>query len=283
LGVWVPWADTDMIGWIRYTLDQEQVPYTYLRDEELRAGDLKKSVDVIVYGNVLLDLQGQIHGIDRTHGPMAFNKTPEFPSLGTPAESNDITGGIGWIGLANLQKFVEDGGVFITLGSGSTLALEGGMVRYVHRANVSDVTSPGAELRVTVVRPNHPVAYGYPRVASVFRSNYPIYDPPRRWTTMSYCTSCLNGPYDFRNVVLQWGTHAFNEESQSGETQPILVSGGGKKLEFLEGRPAILDVPTGKGRYLVFNFNPMHRDLNHSDFRFLWNGIINWNHLDVGQ
>jgi len=38
LGVWVPWADTDSIGWIRYILDQRKVPYVYLRDEDIRAG-----------------------------------------------------------------------------------------------------------------------------------------------------------------------------------------------------------------------------------------------------
>lgn len=26
---------------------------------------------------------------------------------------------------------------------------------------------------------------------------------------------------------------------------------------------------------LAFNFNPVHRDLNHSDYRFPWNAILN--------
>ena len=30
--------------------------------------------------------------------------------------------------------------------------------------------------------------------------------------------------------------------------------------------PAIIDVPAGKGRVIAFNFNPMHRDMNRSDF-----------------
>ena len=63
----------------------------------------------------------------------------------------------------------------------------------------------------------------------------------------------------------------------------MVVSGGGKKLDELEGQPAILDVPSGKGRVLAFNFSPMHRDLNHSDYRFLWNGILNWSALPPAQ
>jgi hypothetical protein len=30
---------------------------------------------------------------------------------------------------------------------------------------------------------------------------------------------------------------------------------------------------------LAYNFNPMHRDLNHSDYRLLWNALLNWNAL----
>ncbi len=277
LGVWVPWADTDMIGWIRYILDQRKIPYMYVRDDDIRAGQLKNHVDVIVYGNVLMDLQGQIHGIEKSTGPLAFKKTDQFPSLGTPAESDDITGGIGYTGLANLHQFVEEGGLLISLGSGSALILESGFVRSVQRANLEGFRTPGAHVGVKFVQPEHPVAYGYPTVTYVLRSNYPAYDPPRRWTTMSYCMSCLTGPFDYTNVVMQWGTTAF----ESGETgSPIIISGGGKNPEALEGRPAILDVPIGKGSVLAFNFNPMHRDMNRVDHRYLWNGILNWKYIN---
>ena len=79
--------------------------------------NLNQKVDVIVYGNVLLGVQEQILGIQNTHGPMPFKKTDTTPSHGSPAESDDITGGIGWKGLANLQEFVESGGLFMTLGA----------------------------------------------------------------------------------------------------------------------------------------------------------------------
>jgi hypothetical protein len=278
LGVWVPWADTDMIGWIRLTLDHQKIPFTYLRDEEIRAGNLKNRVDVIVYGNVLLTLQGQIQGIDRMNGAMPYKKTDRTPSHGVPAESDDITGGIGWLGLANLQQFVEDGGILITMGRGSELLLETGLVRNVQSANLDNVSTPGAELRARFLQPEHPIGYGYPEITSAFRSNFKIYDPPRTWLTMSYCTSCLNGSYDFKNVVLQWGTRRFQSDDVP-VPGPIIVSGGGRGADQLEGRPAILDVPIGKGRALVFNFNPMHRNLNYSDHRYLWNGILNWQYL----
>ena len=56
LGVWVPWADTDSIGWVRYSLDQRHIPYIYVRDEDIRAGKLRDKYDVLLYGHVDLEL-----------------------------------------------------------------------------------------------------------------------------------------------------------------------------------------------------------------------------------
>jgi hypothetical protein len=280
LGVWVPWADTDSIGWIRYTLDQRGVPYTYLRDEDIRAGGLRDRVDVILYGNVDLDLQGQIHGIPATSGPMAYAATPEFPSLGRPIASDDITGGPGWTGLAALERFVTEGGTLLTLGNGSALALEGGLVRHVRRAYGTGIRTPGVELTAQFLIPDHPLAYGYGSTTSVFRADYPVYDVPRRWLRMAYCTSCLDGPVDRRWVVLQWGATWAGDQGPEGSTsRSLVVSGGALHEEELRGRPAILAVPSGDGVVVSYNFNPMHRDLNRSDFRLLWNGILNWQEL----
>jgi hypothetical protein len=199
---------------------------------------------------------------------MPFRSSPEFPSLGTPVASDDITGGPGYAGLANLQQFVESGGVLLTLGSGSALALEGGLVRSVPLATAPSVFTPGAELRATFAQPGHPIAYGYGNETAVFRTNLPVYDTPRRWLTMAYCTSCLTGPADERHVVLRWGGDG-----------PMVVSGGIRGQNELAGKPAVLDTPSGQGHIVSYNFNGIHRDMNRGDFRLVWNAIINWNAL----
>lgn len=292
LGVWVPWADTDSIGWVRYSLDQRRVPYIYLRDEDIRAGKLKDKIDVLLYGHVDLELAEQIQGIPKKWSPMAFKKTTQTPSLGTPAQSEDITGGIGWSGLEQIQEFVEQGGLLVTLGSASMLALEGGIVRGVRRdaggvprssqgggpesaaaAQQAETRTPGAHVRVTFDWPDHPIAYGYPERTYVFRQNFPLYAMPRRWLRMAYCTTCLDGPVDKSSVVLEWGDR---------EGAPILVSGQIWGEMNLMGRPAILDSPVGKGHVVTFNFNPLHRDMNRGDQRMLWNTIINWEAIVKG-
>jgi hypothetical protein len=286
LGLWVPWADTDSIGWIRYSLDQRKVPYIYLRDEDIRAGNLSSRIDVLLYGHVDLELAEQIEGLPKNWSPMPFKKTAQTPSFGTPAESDDITGGIGYGGLAQIQRFVDGGGLMVTLGSGSMLALEGGLVRFVRKSSggvprstaggggASSAASqqaatrtPGAHVRVTFDRPDHPIAYGYPAHTHVFRQNFPLYNIPHRWLRMAYCTTCLDGPEDRSGVVMEWG-------DTSGA--PFVESGQAWGEENLIGRPAILDMPVGKGHVVSFNFNPMHRDLNRGDQRMLWNTILNW-------
>ena len=286
IGVWVPWADTDSIGWIRYSLDQRKVPYTYLRDEDIRAGNLRARIDVLLYGHVDLELAEQIEGLPKIWSPMPFKKTAQTPSFGTPAESDDITGGIGYEGLAQIQHFIDEGGLMVTLGSGSMLALEGGLVRFVRRSSggvprstaggggASSAASqqaatrtPGAHVRVTFDRADHPIAYGYPAHTYVFRQNFPLYNVPRRWLRMAYCTTCLDGPEDRSGVVMEWG---------DTDGKPFVESGQAWGEEKLIGRPAILDMPAGKGHVVCFNFNPMHRDLNRGDQRLLWNAILNW-------
>ncbi len=293
LGLWVPWADTDTIGWARYSLDQRHIPYSYVRDEDIRAGRLHEKYDVLLYGHVDLELAEQIQGLPKAWGPMPFKKTSATPAFGTPAESDDITGGIGFGGLAELQRFLDSGGLLITLGSGTMLPLEAGLVRGVRResggvprsaagggaasaaASQSAVSrTPGAHVRVSFARPDHPIAYGYPTRTWVFRQNFPLYSMPRRWLRMAYCTVCLDGPIDSSGVVLEWGDK---------DGAPFVVSGQAWGEENLIGRPAILDLRSGRGHVIAFNFNPLHRDLNRGDQRMLWNAIINWRAILAAQ
>jgi len=181
---------------------------------------------------------------------------------------------------------VEDGGLLVTLGSASALALEGGIVRGVRRsaggvprstqgggeasaaaAQGAETRTPGAHVRATFARPDHPLAYGYAPRTYVFRQNFPLYDTPRRSLRMAYCTSCLDGPPDPRGVVLEWGDR---------DGAPLVVSGGAWGEAGLLGRPAILDMPVGRGHVIAFNFNPLHRDLSRGDHRLVWNALLNW-------
>jgi hypothetical protein len=268
------WSDTQSAGWVRMIFEQQAIPYTLIMDEDVRKGGLRQRFDLILFPNTYQSLQEIVNGIDPRFSPLAYTKTPQFPSHGSPTASADITGGLTWRGVGNLEEFVRQGGVLITLGGASALALDGGLARDVRRARVKEVFTPGSELRGRFPRPQHPIAYGYGETTSVFRENRPVYDVRR--------------PHRGR-VVLQWGTkpRSDDDEAEQGEAaadkeekdEPLVVSGGIKGAGELSGKPAVLDIPTGKGRIVAFDFDPIHRCQTVSDFRLVWNLILNWNDL----
>src|SRR4029077_12025959 len=92
--------------------------------------------------------------------------------------------------------------------------------------------TPGAHVRATFARPDHPIAYGYPVRTTLFRQNFPLYDTPRSWLRMAYCTTCLDGPLDRSAIVPEWGAR---------EGAPFLVSGQVWGEAALIGRPAVFD------------------------------------------
>jgi hypothetical protein len=57
------------------------------------------------------------------------------------------------------------------------------------------------------------------------------------------------------------------------------VAGG----EALAGRPAVVDVPNGKGHVLLFAINPMWRSETQGSYPLIFNACLNFDHLDAGR
>jgi hypothetical protein len=67
------------------------------------------------------------------------------------------------------------------------------------------------------------------------------------------------------------------------EEKELLVSGmlaGGRELAH---RPAIVDVPRGKGHVLLFANNPVWRNETQGSYFLLFNAMLNYDHLGVGR
>ncbi|HVT57906.1 MAG TPA: M14 family zinc carboxypeptidase [Thermoanaerobaculia bacterium] len=170
------WTDADQAGWARYELDREGVAYTLIGDGDLRRGRLAERFDLILMPEAAGDLKRLVHGIDPRWAPLAYTRTADFPSHGSPDGAADITGGMGETGLATLRAFVAGGGVLITLGNSSLVAVEGGLVQGLGTLPQTEYDTPGAELRARVLRPTHPIAYGYPRLTQLLRGSGPLFD-----------------------------------------------------------------------------------------------------------
>ncbi len=305
LAVLHTWTDTQDAGWVRYTLDQEKVPYTLIAPEDLRRGGLAERFDVILFPNANGDFAGLVQGIDPRFGPLPYTKTPEFPSQGIPDASPDITGGMGFLGLQHLQEFVEGGGVLVTLGNAGTLAVDGGLLRRVTRAS-GTFNTPGSELQAKVLKPLHPIVYGYGEFPAIFRGNGPIWDvrdEDRGFAVLQFGTKEVPAREEEKgekgSAAAAKASGDFEVEDADAQPKPaapaarpseplptptkekrdLLLSGFVKGKDAVDGKPAILDLPVGKGRVILFAFNPLHRYLNHADFRFVYNVILNWNDL----
>jgi hypothetical protein len=63
----------------------------------------------------------------------------------------------------------------------------------------------------------------------------------------------------------------------------LFVSGMLAAGSELAGKPAVVDVPVGKGHVVMFANNPMWRHESHGSFTLLFNAILNYDNLGVGR
>ncbi|HEX4348458.1 MAG TPA: hypothetical protein VHZ73_12855, partial [Vicinamibacterales bacterium] len=156
------WSSTQNEGWWRAALDAYGIPYTYFADQKLREGNLRSKYDVIIFPHVGGSAVAQVNGIARTGAaPLPYKKTDATPNLGALDWSDDIRGGMGLEGLAELSKFVQQGGTLITEGSTATIFPEYGITNDVTVEEPATLFVRGSILRATIADAKSPIAYGY--------------------------------------------------------------------------------------------------------------------------
>ncbi|MBZ5725272.1 MAG: hypothetical protein LAP87_09770 [Acidobacteriia bacterium] len=254
LAVFSTWGSTQDVGWVRYAFDHFEVGYDLIYKERVRRGNLRDAYDVI-----LIPSQGRGGGkslvldIEPKGRPIAYTKSAQFPSLGEYGESEDITGGMGLEGVVELEKFVKAGGVLITLGASSFFPAEFGITRTVDAARPSaQFYAPGPIVEAEILKPNHPIFYGYAeRAVPVRYANGPLLRVPagdKKWVLMQF-----------------------------PGTDKSVLSGLMKGVAETRNRPAIVDVPVGAGRVVLFATNPCYRWQNLGEFNMLANSILHFN------
>ena len=156
------WTRTQDEGWWRAALNTYGVPYTYLADQELRAGNLRAQFDVLLFPHVGGSAVAQVNGMPITGGaPLPYRKTPDTPNLGALDSSDDIRGGMGLEGLAELARFVREGGTLVTEGSTATIFPVYGLTTGVTVEEPRDLFVRGSILRGRIADAKSPLVYGY--------------------------------------------------------------------------------------------------------------------------
>jgi hypothetical protein len=168
------WSNTQNEGWVRMVFDRYKIPYTYMGDIKLREPNLRQKFDVIIFPSVGGTSQSQVNGVSGAE-PIPYKKTDLTPNLGVQDSADDIRGGMGYEGLMNLRKFVEDGGLLITEGSTTTIFPEYNLIDGVTIEQPAGLFARGVVLKGVFADRKSPIAYGYDSdVLPIYFSSGPV-------------------------------------------------------------------------------------------------------------
>ncbi len=250
------WAGTQDVGWVRYAFDQYKVPYDLIFKERVLKGDLHNDYDLILIPNQMRSTKALITDIPRSKSPLAYTKTAQFKFLGDYGSSDDITGGMGAQGVAELQKFAEAGGVLVTLGTSSFLPADMGIAPRIDATTTTPrFYAPGPIVEAEILQPANPIFYGY--------SDKTI---PVRWANGPLLR--MDADQDKREVLMRF----------PGGDKSVL-SGLMNGADEIKGRAAVVVAPVGRGQAVLFTTNPVWRWQNVGEFRMMFNTLLNYRNL----
>jgi hypothetical protein len=268
VAVFSTWGSTQDVGWVRYAFDKFEVPFDLIYKERVRQGNLKAAYDVIVVPNQSGTAKRLVFDIENRGQPIAYKKSEQFPNLGMYGESDDITGGMGLEGVAEVDKFVKAGGVLVTLGVASYLPAEFGLAPDVEAARTSaQFYSPGAIVDAEILQSQNPIFYGYDtKTIPVRYGGGPLLSVQ---TNQNPFEAPAGPPPTPKNVLMRY---------PGGDDH--VLSGLMRGANEIRNRAAIVDAPSGKGRVILFAGNPCYRWQNFGEFNLLFNTLLNYN--DIG-
>lgn len=157
------WLSTQTEGWWRMELDRMQVPYAYISTQDItRDPDLRAKYDVILFAPVGRGNTRQIiDGLPMWGNALPWKTTELTPNLGRIDATDDTRPGMGETGVANLRKFVREGGLLVAAEDSAVLAIDVGLAPGVLVTPTEDLKVVGSVLQAKFVDRDHPVADGY--------------------------------------------------------------------------------------------------------------------------
>lgn len=238
-------------GWIRWLMEQFEFQYTLVYPQTLDEGNLKAKFDDIIFTDGAITQPGR----DGLSGRFIAQPKPEE----IPEQYRS------WLGqitpdktIPQLQKFVEDGGTILAIGSSTSLyhyfhlPLQNAATEIVKGKMVTvsneKLYIPGALMRTQVDTAN-PIAYGMQPQVDVFFDRSPAFK--------------------------------LNPDAPAKGIQTIAWYGGGNLLasgwawgqQYINNTIAVAQANMGKGRVVLYGPEITFRGQPHSTFKFLFNGL----------
>lgn len=324
------WQNTQNEGWFRIEFDRLQVPYTYISDHTVRdTPNLRAKYDVIVFPAVGGSAQSIVMGIPMRGDPIPWKASPVTPNMAnSPDTTDDMRGGMGLTGVANLQKFVQEGGLFVAVQNTTQVPVEFGLTTGVSIDDARQLQARGSIFNATFTDRRSPIAYGYDEQLALYFNQAPLLQVAQgvggpggleagggagAGGARASGRGSIEDP-DIVQAMPQVAPTPQKPPARPGEEQltdeqrlqlgpfyvplqerprvvmrfardekKLLVSGmlaGGAELA---NRPAIVDVPAGRGHVVLFATNPMWRHQTQGEFFLLFNAVLNFDNLGVGR
>ena len=317
------WLNTQNEGWYRIAFDNLKIPYEYISDQKLRlVPDLRAKYDVIILGSTPGNAQRVVNGMPMRGDPIPWKASALTPNLGSsPDTTDDMRGGMGLDGLMKIAKFIDDGGLFVTVTGNASIPIDYGLIDGVSISTPRELQVRGSVLNAVISDKKSPIAYGYGDNLAVYFSQAPVLQvsmnggfggfgpdaPAGRPTGRGSSTDpdipqarAFVAPQE-RPPVKPGEEAPLDEDAReflrpflpSPEARPrvvlrfadekdLLVSGMLAGGRELANRPVVVDVPRGQGHVLLFANNPIWRNTTQGSYFLLFNAILNFDHLGAG-
>ena len=157
-------------------------------------------------------------------------------------------GGLGETGVRNLRSFVEEGGTLLALNEATAFFIKKFWLRVenvVGQVERTSFSAPGSVLRV-IAQAAHPLAHGAQREETIFFVDSPAFRAQEGRSILTYPPS------------------------------GILLSGWLTGESYLPERAALVEVPIGKGRIVLYGFRPQFRAQFRASYKFLFNALYSF-------
>ncbi len=315
------WLSTQDEGWWRLAFDKQQVPYTYISTQDVaKDAALREKFDVIVFAPVGRGANAIVSGLPMYGNPLPWKTTTLTPNLGRIDSTDDMRPGLGWTGLMNLQKFVQGGGVFITVDDTTEVAVANGFSPGVSIQRAQRLKAIGDILRMKTVDAASPIAYGYGDSLAMYCMNGPIFNlsnmvggrggrqrAGQRTTgrgtpddpDIPQGRPLSEAPEPPHNEVWEAAPISDEQRRNNGGIIPpdqrprVVLRYADNKDLFVSGlldggdeiaqHPAVIDAPYGMGHVVLFSTNPMWRGQTKGSYFLVFNAILNFDNLNAGR
>ncbi len=247
VGLYQSWRSNMDEGWTRFVFDDLGIPFTTLHNKDFKGEKNKKvnlgeKFDVIVFADENAD-------IIKTGKPSPTSSYARYFSGTMPPE---YEGGIEKEGVEALKKFVEAGGILVTLNNACELVFKeftAPVRNALERVERDKFFCPTSLLKLEVDN-KAPIGYGLPcEVAGMFSRS------------LAMNTQVPSGEWD-RNVVARY------------PKENILMSGWLLGEDMLARKAAVVDTKYEKGHIILIGIRCQHRAQSHGTYKFLLNALL---------